>query len=109
MCMTVKIDLSKEGEVAYKDKGYFGAPCKGYNATMDRSVRGRSLTVKQKLRNKRIARKRAQWERPYAVIKNIFRSSHQIVTTTLRTHTKNIFSCFSYDLLQLITLQKNTP
>lgn len=104
-----QIDLSKPDEVVYRDRGYFGAPCKGYNATMDRNVRGHKITIRQKMRNKRIARKRAPWERPYAIIKNIFHSGHQIVTTTLRIHTKNIFSCFGYNLKQLITLQKNTP
>lgn len=58
------------------------------------------------MRNKRIARKRSGGERPYAVIKNIFKSGHQLVTTTLRTHTKNLFTCFCYNLLQLKTLQK---
>jgi len=104
-----QVDRSQPGEVAYRDRGYFGAPCKGYNATMDRSVRGHPITKKQKNRNKRISSKRAPGERPYAVIKNIFKSGHQLVTTTLRTHTKNIFSCFSYNLLQLNTLQKKQP
>lgn len=104
-----QIDLSEPGEVVYRDRGYFGAPCRGYNATMDRNVRGHPITEKQKNRNKRISRKRAPGERPYAVIKNIFKSGHQIVTTTLRTHTKNIFTCFSYNLLQLNTLTKKQP
>ena len=34
-----QIDLSEPGEVVYRDRGYFRAPCKGYNATMDRNVR----------------------------------------------------------------------
>jgi len=42
------------------------------------------------MRNKCITRKRAPIERTYAVIKNIFKSGHVKVTTTLRTHTKNI-------------------
>jgi IS5 family transposase len=105
-----QIDLNQQGEVVYRDRGYFGATCKGYNATMKRAVREHPLGIRDKLRNKRIAKKRSAWERPYAVIKNVFKSGHQIVTTTLRTHTKNIFSCFSYDLFQLNTLQKiNQP
>ncbi len=32
-----QIDLSEPGEVVYRDRGYFGAPCKGYNATMKRA------------------------------------------------------------------------
>jgi IS5 family transposase len=102
-----QIDLSQPGEVVYRDRGYFGAPCKGHNATMDRNVRGRKITIRQKMRNKRITRKRAPGERPYAVIKNIFNSGHTRLTTTLRNHTRNIFNCFSYNLLQLKTLTQN--
>ena len=29
-----QFDLTKPGEVNYRDRGYFGAPCKGYNATI---------------------------------------------------------------------------
>ncbi|MEG3225531.1 MAG: hypothetical protein BME94_08525, partial [Methanobacteriales archaeon Met13] len=43
-----QIDLSKPDEVVYRDRGYFGAPCKGYNATMDRNVRGHKITIRQK-------------------------------------------------------------
>ena len=104
-----QIDLTKPGEVNYRDRGYFGAPCKGYNATMDRGIRSHPLNIRQKMRNQRITHKRAPGERPYAVIKNIFHSGHVKVTTTLRTHTKNIFTCFCYNLLQLNTIkQKNT-
>jgi len=39
-----QIDLSEPGEVVYRDRGYFGAPCKCYNATMDRNVRRHKIT-----------------------------------------------------------------
>jgi IS5 family transposase len=104
-----QVDLTKPGEVSYRDRGYFGALCKGYNATMKRATRGHPLNIREKMRNKRITHKRAPGERPYAVIKNIFHSGHVKVTTTLKTHTKNIFTCFCYNLMQLNTLkQKNT-
>jgi IS5 family transposase len=64
-----QIDLTKPGEVAYRDRGYFGASCKGHNATMNRSTRNHPLSIREKMRNKRITRKRAPDERPYAVIK----------------------------------------
>lgn len=102
-----QVDLSEPGEVVYRDRGYFGGSCKGYNATMKRAVRGHPLKIKDKMRNKRIVRKRSAGERPYAVIKNIFKSGHLLVTTTLRAHAKNLFTCFCYNLLQLKTLQKN--
>jgi IS5 family transposase len=43
-----QIDLIKPGEVGYKDTGYFGAPCKGYNATMNRATRGHPLNIREK-------------------------------------------------------------
>lgn len=46
---------------------------------------------------------------PMPVIKNIFKSGHLLVTTTLRAHTKNLFTCFCYNLQQLNTLQKKNP
>ncbi|MGA2677024.1 MAG: IS5/IS1182 family transposase, partial [Methanobacterium sp.] len=75
--------------------------------TMKRAVRDHPLGIRDKMRNKRIACKRSAFERPYAVIKNILKSGHLLVTTTLRTHTKNLFSCFCYNLIQLNNLQKN--
>jgi IS5 family transposase len=52
-----QVDLSKPGEVAYRDKGYFGADSKGHNATMNRSVRGHPIGIRDILRNKRISKK----------------------------------------------------
>lgn len=100
-----QIDLTQSGEVTYHDRGYFGGKCKGHNATMNRATRDHPLKIREKLKNKRITHKKAPEERPYAVIKNIFHSGHVKVTTTLRTHTKNIFTCFCYNLLQLNTIQ----
>ncbi len=99
-------DLSKPSEVAYKDKGYFGATSKGYSATMRRSVRGYPIGIWDILRNKRISKKRAPGERPYAVIKNVFRSGHTMVTTVARVAVKMVFVSFGFNLFQLLTLKK---
>jgi IS5 family transposase len=101
-----QIDLTKPGEVAYKDKGYFGAPSKGYSATMRRSVRSHPIGIRDILRNKRISRKRAPGERPYAVIKNVFKSGHTMVTTVERVAVKMVFASFGFNLFQLLTLRK---
>ena len=42
-----QIDLTKPGEVTYRDWGYFGASCEGYNATMNRVTRGHPLNIKE--------------------------------------------------------------
>jgi IS5 family transposase len=101
-----QIDLTKPGEVAYKDKGYFGAPSNGYSATMRRSVRGHPIGIKDILRNKRISKKRAPGERPYAVIKNVFKSGHTMVTTVARVAVKMVFASFGFNLFQLMALRK---
>ena len=95
-----QIDLSKEGEVVYRDKGYFGAPAKGYDATMERATRCHPLSIGNELRNKRISRKRSPGERPFAVIKTVFNAAYVRVTTVARVAVKMIFTAFAFDLYQ---------
>jgi IS5 family transposase len=102
----IQIDLTKEGEVNYRDKGYFGAPCAGFNATMNRAVREHPLNIQDKRRNQRIARKRSPGKRPYVVLKAVFHVGHTLITMVKRVNVKNKFSCFSFDLFQLRTLKK---
>ena len=99
-----QVDLSEKGEVRYSDKGYYGAPCRGFDAGMRRGVRGHPLGIRDKLMNKRIARKRSPGERPFAVIKGPFRSGHVLVTTVARTGVKMLFACFGFNVYQLRTL-----
>lgn len=101
-----QIDLSEKGEVVYRDRGYFGAEPKGFDATMQRGVRGHPIGIRDILRNKRISRIRSPGERPYAVIKNVFHDAHTHVTTVIRTHVKMMFAAFSFNLYQLGTLKK---
>jgi len=77
---------------------------RGYDATMRRGVRGRPLGIRGRLRNRRINRKRASGERPFAVIKRVFNASHVLVTTVPRVHVKMVFACFCFNLVQLGTL-----
>ena len=99
-----QVDLSRPGEVVYRDKGYFGVKPRGYSATMRRGVRGHPLGIRDKLRNRRINRKRAPGERPFAVIKRVFNAGHVLVTTMPRVHVKMVFACFCFNLVQLGTL-----
>ena len=99
-----QVDLSRPGEVVYRDKGYFGVEPRGYSATMRRGVRGRPLGIRDRLRNRRINRKRAPGERPFAMIKRVFNAGHVLVTTVQRVHVKMVFSCFCFNLVQLGTL-----
>jgi IS5 family transposase len=96
-----QVDLSLPGEVVYRDKGYFGVKPRGYDATMRRAMRGHPLSIWDRLRNKRISRKRAPGERPFAVIKRVFGLGHVLVTSLERVHVKMVFSCFCFNLVQL--------
>jgi IS5 family transposase len=99
-----RVDLSEEGEVVYRDKGYFGVEPRGYDATMRRATRGHPLGIRDLLRNRRINRKRAPGERPFAVIKRVFNAGHVLVTTVERVRVKMVFVCFCFNLMQLGSL-----
>ena len=100
-----QVDLSKEGEVVYRDRGYQGAKCRGYNATMKRGARGHPIGIRDKLRNMRISKKRSKGERPYAVIKTIFHAGRVKVTTIERVRVKNMFAAFCYNIYQMKTIE----
>ena len=93
-----QVDLSETGEVVYRDRGYQGAKCKGYNATMKRGARNHPVGIRDKHRNERITRKRSKGERPFAVIKTVFKSGTVRVTELCRARVKNTFTAFCYNL-----------
>lgn len=96
------IDLSEKNEVVYRDKGYTGKETKAKgNGSMKRG----NLTIREKLRNKRIARKRAPGERPFSVIKLTFNGGQTFVKTLPRVRVKEMFKCFAFNLYQLVTLE----
>lgn len=101
-----QIDLIKDGEVNYRDKGYFDAECAGFDVVMKRAVRGYSLTIMIKGAIREYHGKRSPGERPYAVLKSIFHVGHTLLTIVKRVNVKNMFLCFDFNLLQLRTLKK---
>lgn len=96
-----QVDLSMPGEVVYRDKGYQGVKPRGYDATMKRAGRGHPLSIWDRLRNRRISRKRCPGERPFAVIKRVFGSGHVLVTSLERVRVKLVFACLCFNLAQL--------
>jgi IS5 family transposase len=100
-----QIDLSKEGAIVYRDKGYFGVKPLGFDATMKRGERNHPMSIWDNLRNTRISRKRSPGERPYAVIKTVFKSAHTMVTTNARVHAKMIFAAMSFNLCLIRTFK----
>jgi len=104
-----QIDLSREGETVYRDKGYFGVkPRASMDKTMHRAVRGHPLSIKETRRNKAISRTRSLVERSFAMINRMFHADHLMVTTIARVRVKNTFSYSDFDLRQLFTLQKQS-
>jgi len=102
-----QVDLSMPDETVYRDKGYFGVkPRAAMNKTMKRAVRNHPLTIKENRRNRAISKVRRVIERSFAVIKRTFHGDHFLVTTVERVHIKNMFSAFSFNLVQLGTLKR---
>jgi len=99
-----RVDLTRPGEVAYLDKAYFGVETRGISAAMRRGTRGHPLGILDRLRNRRINRKRAPVERTFAVIKRVLNAGHMMVTTVPRVHVKMVFACLCFNLVQLGTL-----
>ncbi len=99
------VDMTKENEVVYRGRGYFGAKTKGYNATMKRAVKGHTLGIKDILRNKRISSERVPGERVYSVMKEIFKAGRVFVTTVKRVNLKMLCTAFCYNLHQLRKLK----
>ena len=103
-----KVDLTKEGEVGYKDKGYFGQKTVSYDGIIKKKPKGRKLSFKDAHRNNRISKKCCRVERHYAIIKRVFNSGHMLVTTIPRVRVKIMFAFFCFNLYQLQTLSKLT-
>jgi IS5 family transposase len=104
------VDLVEEGDQAvYRDKGYFGKHLRVsgvVDKTMKRAVRGRKLNGGEQKRNKAIGKVRAPGERPFSVIKRVFKGDRTQVKTLERVRVKEMFKCFSYNLYQLVTLDR---
>jgi len=99
-----RVDLSLPGEVVYRDKGYFGAAPRGWDATMARGVRGHPIGLRDRLRNRRIGSRRRPVERVFAVVKRVFNGGRVLVTSLGRVRVKLVFSCLCFNLVQLGSL-----
>ena len=93
-----KIDLAGENDVVYRDRGYSGSKTK---AKGDATMKKGNLTIKQKLRNKRIAKKRAEGEHPYGTIQRSFHGGTTKLTTIPRVFVQQVFVCIAYNAHRL--------
>lgn len=100
-----QVDLSIEGEVVLRDKGYFGVKANGIDFTMKRRTTEYQLSELDKERNRLISILRSPGERPHAVIKRVFGAGSVLVTTVKRVSVKMMVTAFAFDLYQLCTLK----
>jgi len=95
------IDLAGANEVVYRDKGYTGIKTKAKgDATMKRG----NLSVKDKLRNKRIQRKRSQGEHPFATVQRALKGGSTKLTTVSRVFVQQLFVFAAYNVYRLVSL-----
>jgi IS5 family transposase len=100
-----QVDLSVEGEIILRDRGYFGAKANGLDFTMKRRTTEKPLGELDKERNRLISKLRSPGERPYSVIKCIFGAGRVVVTTIQRFAVKMMVTAFAFNLYQLCTLK----
>jgi IS5 family transposase len=100
-----QVDLSVQGEVVLRDRGYFGAKANGVDFTMKRRTTEKPLEEIDKERNRLISRLRSPGERPFSVIKRIFGAGRVLVTTVSRVSVKMVVTAFAFNLYQLCTLK----
>ena len=100
-----QVDLSVEGEVVLRDRGYFGVRAKGDDFTMVRRTTDEPLGELDKERNRLISKLRSPGERPHAVIKRVFRAGRVLVTTVQRVCVLMMVTAFAFNLYQLCTLK----
>lgn len=101
------IDLCKENDIAmYRDRGYSGSELKYANVNDMTMIRKDKNKEWVKALNKAISKVRCQGERPFSVIKDVFKGARTKVKTLARVHTKEIFKYFSYNLYQLVTITR---
>ena len=93
-----KIDLADEDEIMYRDRGYSGSKTK---AKGDGTMKKGKLSAKQRLRNKRIAKQRAEGEHPYGTIHRSFKGGRTKLTTIARVFVQQVFVCMAYNVHRL--------
>ncbi len=75
------------------------------NATMQRTVRGNPLRIRDILRNKRISVQRVPRKKVYSVVKEVLKAGEVLVTTVERVNLKMSMTDFCFNLHQMKTLE----
>ena len=87
----------------YRDKSYSGIKTKAIgNGSMKRG----KISPHEKLRNKRIAKKRCRGEHPYGTMHRSFKAGRTKLTTLPRVFVQHVFVCLAYNVHRLRFLLK---
>src|SRR3989344_1913638 len=95
------LDLANPDEVVYRDRGYSQRTKAKGNGTMKRTAKGRKLTPKDYLRNKRIVKIKAPGERPFAVMHKVMKGGKTLLTELHRVFVQQVMCCFTFKLIQM--------
>jgi len=93
-----KIDLADEDDIMYRDRGYSGSKTK---AKGDATMKKGKLAILEKLRNKRIAKKRAEGEHPFGIMERKFKAGRTKLTTIARVYIQQMFVSIVYNVNRL--------
>ena len=103
-----QIDLvENKDHKAYRDKGYFGSALKANEVkdkTMRRATKNNPLNRRDKCYNRTISKIRSPGERPFAVLKSVFKGGHTRLTTLARVAIQQLFACIGYNIYHLHTV-----
>ena len=96
-----KVDLTNPDEIAYRDKAYCAQKCKAKgNAAMKKG----NLSIKDKMRNKRITKIRCRGEHQYGAMTRMQNAGTTKLTTVARVYIQQIFTCMVYNFNRLTHL-----
>ena len=93
-----RVDLANEDEINYRDRGYSGCKTK---AKADATMKRGKLSIQDKLRNKRITRKRCRGEHPFGFMVRSLKAGHTRLTTIPRVYVQQAFVCIAYNFNRL--------
>lgn len=95
------LDLASPDEVVYRDRGYSQKTRAKGNGTMKRASKNKKLSPREVLRNKRIMKKKALGERPFAVMHKVMNGGKTLLTELHRVFVQQVMCCFTYNLMQM--------
>lgn len=103
------IDLSEPGDIAmYRDRGYSGRDLRHAQVNDMTMIRRDANKEWVKTWNKAVSKVRVIGERPFSVVKYVFKGGYTFVKNLERVSIGQMFVYFAYNLFNLFTRRSNT-